>query len=177
MSERWFAAYVKSRHEIRVIEGLQSRSVESFLPLYKEKRAWSDRKVEIELPLFPGYLFVRINPCLKLNVLEAPGVLYLVGAHGRPDPLQDEEIEQLKMAMSNGYDLRPHAVISAGDRVVITRGALAGSEGFMVREKNRDRVVLKMDLINRAMSVEVEADAIAKAPGWRNGHLGQRVTA
>jgi transcription antitermination factor NusG len=179
MSEqRWFAAYVKSRHESRVVERLAARSVETFLPQYKSTRSWTDRKIELELPLFSGYVFVHIPIEDRLCVLEAPGVLYLVGASGRPEPLEDVEIEQLKMALINGHDPRPHAFVKAGDRVVITRGRLEGYEGFMVREKNAHRVLLQMDLINRAMSVEVDADAITPVTSWRNQHLGsQRISA
>jgi transcription termination/antitermination protein NusG len=166
MSERWFAAYVRSRHESHVAQHLASRSVETFLPQYKSERKWSDRKVELELPLFSGYIFVHINVHFKLQVLEAPGVLYLVGAHGCPEPLEDAEIEQLKMALMNGNDPRPHPFITVGERVVITRGRLEGYQGFVVREKNKHRIVLQMDLINKAMSVEVDADAIAPV---RNG--------
>ena len=144
MSERWFAAYVRSRHESVAALHLAKRSVEYFLPQYKSKRVWSDRKVELDLPLFPGYIFVHINVHLKLRVLEAPGVLYLVGAHGSPEPLEDAEIEQLKMALVNGNDPRPHAFIGVGERVVITRGRLEGYEGIVAREKNKHRVVLQM---------------------------------
>lgn len=173
MSERWFAAYVRSRHESHVAAHLAARSVETFLPQYKSERKWSDRKIEIELPLFSGYIFVHINVHFKLQVLEAPGVLYLVGAHGSPEPLEDAEIEQLRMALVSGRNPRPHPFITVGERVVITRGRLEGYEGFVVREKNKSRVVLKMDLINKAMSVEVDTDAIAPAPSWRQPGLGQ----
>jgi transcription antitermination factor NusG len=174
---RWFAAYVKSRHESRVAERLAARSVETFLPQYKTQRSWTDRKVELELPLFSGYIFVHIPIEDRLCVLEAPGVLYLVGA-GRPEPLEDAEIEQLKMALIDGRDPRPQAFIKAGDRVVITRGRLEGYEGFLLREKNKSRVVLQLDLIRSAMSVEVDADAIAPVSNCKNMQAGmQRVHA
>jgi transcriptional antiterminator NusG len=173
--QRWFAAYVKARHESRVVERLAQRSVETFLPLYRSRREWSDRKVEIELPLFSGYIFVRINLHLKLRVLEAPGVLYLVGAGGRPEPLEDSEIQQLKMAMLDGRDPRPHAFVKAGDRVMITRGRLEGYEGFLVRENNKHRVVLSVQMINSAMSVEVDADAIAPVKNWKNAQAGRQM--
>jgi transcription antitermination factor NusG len=159
---QWFAAYVRSRHESRVMEHMAARQVEAFLPQYKDTRQWSDRKTELLLPLFPGYVFVRIPRTLEnlLNVVAAPGVVYLVGANGTPEALEDAEIEQLKSATHNGNDPRPHQLIHVGDRVKVTRGPLQGREGFLVREKNKCRVVVEVRTIGRAMSVEVDADAV-----------------
>jgi transcription antitermination factor NusG len=160
---RWFAAYVRSRHEARTAQLLDQREIEFFLPQYKSERQWSDRKVELLLPLFPGYLFVRMTPHDKTRVLETPGVLYLVGASGRPEALEDAEIEHLKTALRGHYDPRPCACVKAGDRVRVTAGPLQGTHGFMVREKNKNRVVVTLELIQRAMSVEVDMSAIAPA--------------
>lgn len=159
-NEHWFAAYVRSRHEINVATHLANRNVEFFLPQYKAKRQWSDRTVQLTLPLFPGYIFVRIQRDERVRVLETPGVLYLVGGSGRPEPLDDSEIENLKNATHKGNDPRPHVYLHEGDRVMVVRGPLQGSEGLLIREKNKNRVVLSMVLINSAMSVEVDADAI-----------------
>jgi transcription antitermination factor NusG len=150
---------------------LAKREVELFLPQYKAKRQWRDRRVELQMPLFPGYLFVRIPREQRLCVLQAPGVISLVGASGRPEALEDAEIERWKAVMSEGNDPRPHALIRIGERVVVTRGALEGREGFLVREKNKNRVVLTLDLIQRSMSVEVDADVIAPAM------IGQKASA
>jgi transcription termination/antitermination protein NusG len=159
---RWFAVYVRSRHEARVAKHFKDREIEFFLPLYKEERRWSDRKVEIEFPLFPGYLFVRMRRTLETlwRVVEVPGVITIVGRGQSPEALEDTEIEQLKTAMSKGKDPRPHAFIKAGERVMITDGPLAGSSGIWLREKNKNRVVLQLDAIQRSMSVEVDAGAI-----------------
>lgn len=162
---QWFAAYVRSRHETRVAHRLTSLNVENFLPQYKDTRQWTDRKVELTLPLFPGYLFVRMARTLEnlLRVVEAPGVVYLVGANGTPEALEDAEIEQLKTATHARLDPRPHQLIHVGDRVKVTRGPLQGREGFLVCEKNKCRVVVEVRTIGRAMSVEVDADAVMPA--------------
>lgn len=164
--QQWFAAYVRSRHETRVMQHMSARQVEAFLPQYKDTRQWSDRKTELMLPLFPGYVFVRIPRTLEnlLNVVAAPGVVYLVGANGTPEALEDAEIEQLKSAT---HDARPHQLIHVGDRVNVTRGPLQGREGFLVREKNKCRVVIEVRTIGRAMSVEVDADAVMAVEGGR----------
>jgi transcription antitermination factor NusG len=165
MSEpRWFAAYVKSRHESRVARHLEKRDVEYFLPQYTSERRWSDRKVNLMMPLFPGYLFVRILIHDRMRILEAPGVLHLVGASGRPEPLDDAEIELMKAAVMKCNDPKPHSFIAVGDRVTVIRGALEGHQGLLVRDKGNHRIVLSMDLIQRSMSVEVDLDDVVPAP-------------
>jgi transcription elongation factor/antiterminator RfaH len=159
---RWFAVYVRSRHEARVAKHFKDREIEFFLPLYKEERKWSDRKVEIQLPLFPGYLFVRMRRTLEtlFRVVEVPGVITIVGRGSSPEALEDAEIDQLKQAMSNGHKPQPHKLMKAGDKVKITRGPLQGAEGFLVREKGKHRVVLTIGTIERSMSVEVDMSAV-----------------
>jgi transcription antitermination factor NusG len=159
---RWFAVYVRSRHEARVAKHFKDREIEYFLPLYKEERKWSDRKVEIELPLFPGYLFVRMRRTLEtlLRVVEVPGVITIVGRGSSPEALEDAEIELMRNIVMNPHQAKPHKFMKAGDRVKITRGPLQGAEGFLVREKGKDRVVLTIGTIERSMSVEVDADAV-----------------
>ena len=165
---KWFAAYVRSRHESRVAQHLADRDVELFLPQYTSKRRWSDRQVNLPMPLFPGYLFVRIPVDDRTRVLTTPGVIMLVGAGGQPQALADAEIEQLKMAVKNGNDPQPHGFIKIGERVTVTQGPLAGYEGFLVRDKGNHRVVLTMDLIKRSMSVEVDVDWIVPAERIRS---------
>lgn len=160
---QWFAVYVRSRHEKRVADHLAARGVERFLPLYKSDRNWQDRIVSLAMPLFPGYLFVRIAIENRMQVLESPGVLYLVGASGRPEPLEDTEIESMKTIYINERMLKPlpHAIdgLKAGDRVRVVRGPLRGYCGYLSRTK-KGRVVLVQELVQRAVSVEVDMDAI-----------------
>lgn len=166
---RWFAVYVRSRHEARVAKHFNDREIEFFLPQYKEERKWSDRKVEIELPLFPGYLFVRMRRSLEtlFRVVEVPGVITIVGRGSSPEALEDAEIELLRNAMMNPHAAKPHKLMKAGDKVKITRGPLQGAEGFLVREKGKDRVVLTIGTIERSMSVEVDSDAIQITDGYK----------
>jgi transcription antitermination factor NusG len=134
--------------------------VEHFLPQYKAERRWSDRSVELMLPLFPGYIFVRIAIEKRLAVLETPGVIYLVGAR-EPEPLEDEEIEQLRAGTKSG-EARPSVYPVAGDAVRVIRGPLTGREGVLVRERGKNRVVVMVSSVGKAMSVEVEMDAVTK---------------
>jgi transcription antitermination factor NusG len=135
---------------------LALRGVEQFLPLYKEIRHWSDRKVCIEVPLFPGYLFVRMALRSRLRVLEVPGVARLIGFNGQPYALPEGEISMLREGIASALHIEPHPYLSEGCRVRIARGPLCGAEGLLVRKKNGFRVVLSLDLI--AMSAAVEVD-------------------
>jgi transcription antitermination factor NusG len=150
-----------------VAQHLNTRDVEFFLPQYKEKRRWTDRTVEIDAPLFPCYLFVRISLYDRLRVLETPGVIRLVGASGRPEPLEDEEIERMRNICANQHTLKPlpHTVdgLNAGDRVRVVRGPLTGYCGYLSRTK-KGRVVLVQELTQQAVSVEVEMDAVMPMP-------------
>ncbi|HEY4816240.1 MAG TPA: UpxY family transcription antiterminator [Candidatus Acidoferrum sp.] len=154
---RWFAAYTSANHEKRVAEQLMQRSVEHFLPLYGSLRKWRDRSVKLDLPLFPGYVFVRLAIRDRLRVLQTPGVAKLVGFNGMPAALPDDEIEALKKGMVRGVRAEPHPFLSVGRRVRVKAGPLEGVEGIVVRRKNRLRLVISLDLIHRAAAVEVEA--------------------
>lgn len=163
---RWFAVYTASRHEKKVAQHLTQREIEFYLPLYKSRRKWSDgSKVTLDLPLFPGYLFVHIRRSERVRVLDVPGALAVVGGNGRePIPLPDEAIDALR----NGLHLRhaePHALLAVGQRARIRSGALAGMEGIVVRKKNGLRVVLTLEYIQRSVSVEVAAEDLEPLAG------------
>jgi transcription antitermination factor NusG len=154
---RWYAAYTSANHEKRVALQLQQRSVEHFLPVYASVRRWKDRRVTLQLPLFPGYVFVHMALRERLRVLEVPGVARLVGFDGTPAALPDEEIEALKRGLSSGVRAEPHPFLTVGRRVLIKGGPLVGVEGIVIRRKNRIRLVISLNLIQRAAAVEVEA--------------------
>lgn len=153
----WYAAYTSANHEKRVGEQLAVRSVEHFLPLYSSLRRWKDRRVKLELPLFPGYVFVRLALRDRLVVLQIPGVARLVGFNGTPAALPEEEIEALKKGLLCGVHAEPHPFLSVGRRVRVKAGPLAGAEGIVIRRKNRLRLIISLDLIRCAAGVEVEA--------------------
>jgi transcription antitermination factor NusG len=170
LAQKWFAVYTSPRHEKRVSQYLGQKEIEHYLPLYRTQRKWRDgSKVTLNLPLFPGYLFVHISKSERVPVLQVPGVLSFVGGTGRqPAPLPEAEINALRA----GLPLRraePHPLLTVGQRARIRSGALAGMEGVVVRRKNSLRVVLTMELIKRSVAVEVdEAELetlISESPG------------
>jgi transcription antitermination factor NusG len=167
-AERWFAAYTCANHEKRVASHFEARAVDHFLPVYRSERRWKDRSVRLDLPLFPGYIFVRLAADARLRVLEVPGVVRLVGFNGQPYPLPENEIESLRRGVLNELRIVPHPYLKMGSRVRIVGGPLEGAEGILVRKKNVHRVVLSLDLIARSVAVEVDLADIERL-GRRTG--------
>ena len=153
---RWYAAYTCAQHEKRVAEQFTERALENFLPQYESVRRWKDRRVRLQLPLFPGYVFVRLALRDRLRVLETPSVVRLVGFNRRPTALPDKEIEALRTCVAARLAAEPHAYLTVGQRVRIKTGPLAELEGVLIRRKNTFRVVLSLDLIARSAAVEVD---------------------
>jgi len=160
---RWFAAYTSPRHEKQVSRQMARRGIQNFLPLYKSIRRWKDRRKELELPIFPGYLFVRMALRERVSVLQVPGVVQLVSFQGRPTPLPDSEIEMLQRQLAQNGRLQPHPFLTVGRRVRVTNGPMTGMEGILARKKDTLRVVLSIELIQRAVAVEVDLADIAPA--------------
>ncbi len=157
LEPRWYAAYTSANREKRVAVQMGLRSVEHFLPLYESVRRWKDRRMMLHLPLFPGYLFVRIALRDRLQVLQVPGVARLVGFNGLPCALSASEIATLQACLARKACLEPHPYVRVGRRVRVKAGPLEGLEGIVIRKKNRLRFVLSLDLINRSVAVEIEA--------------------
>jgi transcription antitermination factor NusG len=165
---KWFAVCTSPRHEKRVAQYLTQREIDHFLPLYHPRRRWSDGSlVTLDLPLFPGYIFVRTGRSERVCVLRVPGVLAFVCGTGRqPAPLPDAEVDALR----SGLHLRhaePHPLLTVGKHARIRSGALAGMVGVVVRKKNNLRVVLTLDLIQQSVAVEVDGEELESvdAPG------------
>jgi transcription antitermination factor NusG len=157
---QWFAAYTTTRHEKAVAEHCAMREIEAFLPLYRTQRLWKNGcRMNLELPLFPSYIFVRIGPRERVRVLELPGVLSLVSTAGKPVPLPESDIEALRSSLPF-IKCEPHPYLVIGERVRIRAGSLEGMEGILLRKKGLLRVVLSLDLIMQSVAVEVDADNV-----------------
>jgi transcription antitermination factor NusG len=163
--QRWYAAYTSANHEKRVVLQLMQRSVEHFLPLYDSVRRWKDRKVHLQMPLFPGYVFVRVALRDRSQVLQVPGVAKLVGFNGMPTALPEAEMEALRTGLAGGVRAEPHPFLAVGRRVRITAGPFAGLEGILKRKKSSLRVVVSLELIQRAVAVDVDAADVRPAVG------------
>jgi transcription antitermination factor NusG len=139
---------------------LSYRNVESFLPLYRTVHRWKNGcKPVVELPLFPGYLFVKIGQPERVRVLDVPGVLSFVGPKVAPASLSDFEIETLRAGL-HLQKAEPYPDLAIGQNVRIKAGPLAGLVGVLLRHSNNFRVVLTLDLIKQSVAVELEADDV-----------------
>src|ERR1700693_3800845 len=146
-SANWFAAYTNSHHEKRVASHFAERQIESLLPLYAARHRWKNRcEMNLDLPLFPNYVFVRIDPRERVRVLEVPGVLSLVGFGRALAPLCDFEIEALRSCVGQ-RKIERHPYLVIGERVRIKAGPMTGMEGVLIRKKSNFRVVLALDVI------------------------------
>jgi transcription antitermination factor NusG len=152
----WYAAYTRAQHEKRVAAELVMREVEHFLPLYSSVRKWKDRRVQLESPLFPGYVFVRLALRERLRVLQIPSVVRLVGFNGQPAALPDSEMEIMRSGLSQSSRAEPHPFLTVGRHVRITGGPFAGLEGVLRRKKSGTRVIVSLGLIHRSVAVDVD---------------------
>jgi transcription antitermination factor NusG len=156
-NSHWHAAYICAQHEKRVAEALKQREIEHFLPLCTAMHQWKDRRVQVEVPLFAGYVFVHLTPSQWIRVLQIPGVVRLVGFNGQPAALPDEDLQVLKNTLLVRGLAEPYPYLPVGRRVRIKRGSLEGLQGLVVRKKNRLRFVLSVHLISRSIAVEIDS--------------------
>ena len=159
----WYAAYTNANHEKRVTQQLEQRSIEHLLPLYESVRRWKDRRVRLQMPLFPGYVFVRLALRDRLQLLQIPGVVQLVSFNGHPAPLPDEDIQAIQNCLGGGHRVEPHPYLQAGRRARVMNGPLQGLEGTILRRKNKTRFVLSFELIMRSVAVEIDETDLAPA--------------
>jgi transcription antitermination factor NusG len=152
----WYAAYTCANHEKGVAQQLERRSMECFLPLYESVRRWKDRRVRLRLPLFPGYVFVRLALRDRLKVLEIPSVVRLVGFDGHPVALPEGDLETIRTRLAGACRMEPHPYLQRGRRVRVLSGPLEGMAGIVVRKKNRTRFVISLELIMRSVAVEID---------------------
>lgn len=157
----WYAGCTRSRHEKRVARDLEERGVECFLPLFHKVHQWSHDHRKVELPLFPGYVFVHITLRERLHALQIPGLVRLVTVRGVPAPIDDTEIETLRYALANSVHTEPCPYIKLGQQVRIESGPLQGLCGKVLRKNHHLRVVISIDLLMRSVVVDVDAGQIA----------------
>ena len=159
----WFAVWTRSRHESRVFSQLEGRAIEAFLPTITRWSRWKDRKKRIDWPLFPGYCFVHISPSESLPVLKCAGVVKLVSFEGKPAPIPEWQVEDVRTLVTSDLKCDPCPLITEGDPVVVVSGPLRGVRGYLVRKNAKARLVLNVDLIGQGVSVEVDAADVRAA--------------
>ena len=155
----WYAIQIRSRLGGIASATLRGKGYEEFLPLYRSRRWWSDRIKQLELPLFPGYLFCRFDVSHRLMpILTTPGVIGIVGAGKTPVPVDDEEIEAIRAILRSGLAAQPWPFLRVGSKVYIERGPLAGMEGIVIDTDKIYRLVVSVSLLQRSVAVEIERE-------------------
>jgi len=156
----WFALQVRARQEFRISEHLRSNGFEDFLPLYRNRKRWSDRIKEVESPLFPGYLFCRFDPLDRLPILKIPGVMQIVGFNRQPVPVDENEIRAIQALVASGVPNQPCPYLKVGDKVQIESGPLRGLQGLLVEFQGDHRLVLSVTLLQRSVAVKIDSASV-----------------
>lgn len=161
--EDWYALYTCHQHERVIARSLISRGFEVFLPLYEETRQWSDRRKQITLPLFPCYVFVRTCLQRRVDILVTPGVHDFVSFDTQPAHIPPSQIEDLRRIIGRAR-VEPHPFLKCGDVVRVRYGPFQGIEGILVRKKGWTRLVLSVELLQKAAAIEIDAAMTEKLP-------------
>ena len=162
-SHPWFAVRTRYRHEHLVRDQLTLKQLEIFLPTVTRWSRWKDRRKRIEWPLFAGYCFARFHPASRLVVLNCCGVVDIVAFGNVPAPIPDEEIDGIRRLVASGLQYDPHPFLREGEVATIVRGPLSGVVGRVVRKGTKARLILSVELVNAAVSVEIDASDVRAA--------------
>jgi transcription antitermination factor NusG len=152
-----------------VARQLELRNIACFLPLYRSVRIWKDRRQEVDLALFPGYVFVRLALEERSRALQLASAVHLVSFGGIPAALPEAEVEGLRQRLAGGGRVEPHPYLRIGRRVRVTAGPMLGLEGIVTRRKDGCRIVFSLDLLKRSMAVEVDEAVLEPISGARPG--------
>jgi len=156
MLKNWIVVRSKPRSEKIAYAQLKEKGIEAYLPLLKERRKWSDRKKWVEFPLFPSYLFAKIEIKNSIFVLQTNGVSSLVKFGEVIAIVQDEVVNAIKLAIDGGYQLTPAEYFIAGNAVEVIEGPMRGVKGIVAQLKGKDRLVIKIDAIQQALSIDID---------------------
>jgi len=168
----WYAIYTRHQHEKTVAQILTGKGFDTFLPLYATTHNWKDRTKALTLPLFPCYVFLKGGIERRLQIITTPGIYGLVSSAGQPAPIPDIEIEAIRRVVESGTRVEIHPFLKCGSRVRVKCGPLAGIEGILVRKKNISRLVLNVEILGTAASIEVAAFQVevANVPHGRDSN-------
>lgn len=173
----WFALQVRTRHESGVANYLRGQGYESFLPLYKCRKRWSDRVKEVQTPLFPGYLFCRFDAQDRLPIMKTPGVMQIVGVNRVPVAVDESEINAIQTLVATGLPNQPWPFLQVGEKVRIESGSLCGIEGILMDFKGSHRLVLSITLLQRSVSVEIDCAFVASTSLSRQSRMEKALVA
>jgi len=156
----WFALQTKPKNEKKVERLLREKCYECFTPMYRLKRQWSDRTVEIDFPLFPGYVFCRFGPAVLGKAISTRGVVKIIEFGGRPAEVALEEIEALQRLAQSDLFREPWKYLPDGTPVIVETGPLAGVQGIICGEGNKRQLIISVTLLQRSVAVQLDEDAV-----------------
>jgi transcription antitermination factor NusG len=158
--QKWYALTVPYQHERQTEKALQSKGLETMVPVYRSRRQWSDRVKDVEMPLFAGYVLCHFDLAHRIPVMDTPGVAKIVGFGGTPAALEDSEIAAIQRIVGSKLPLAPWPYLEAGDRVRVEHGPMRGLEGTLLRARDSLHLVIHVDLLQRSIAVQVEREAV-----------------
>lgn len=169
----WYVVRLRSNFEKGASASLREKGYEVFLPSYRTRRKWSDRVKEVEVPLFPGYIFCRFDSRSRLPILMCPGVISILESADGPVPVPEHEVAGVRAILESGLQFGASPFLREGQRVVVERGPLKGTEGVVVRTKGAYRLVVSVFLLQRSISAEIDRDSVRVLPAVAtSGGLG-----
>jgi transcription antitermination factor NusG len=160
----WYAAVVRPRSEKAVAQALANRGVERYLPIYRGRYRSAGRFKDVDLPLFPQYVFCRIGTCSRAQVLSTPGVFRFVTFGNKPAPVNASELESVRRVLSSGTELQPWPFLKVGDYVEIAEGPLKGLDGRLIHTKGKCQLILDISLLQRSVAVTIERGWVRPGP-------------
>ena len=163
MSTAWYAIRVRSNFEHTTADYLRAHDYDTFLPTYYESRTWSDRIKQVERPLFSGYVFCNMDIQQRQVAVRAPGFVKIVSAGSNFLPISEREIDGIKAVVNSPVFRTPWPYLAVGEEVVITRGPLAGVAGILIEQKNQNRLIVSVHLLQRSIAAEVSLDCVRPA--------------
>src|SRR5580698_5329634 len=163
----WYAIRTRSRHEKVVAKQLDGLGVENFLPLVSSVHRWSNGPRQVELPLFPGYTFVRLvySPDQRVRVLCTHGVVDFVGTQGKGTPIPDKQIEDVKSLLSHNVPFKNSASLKVGQKVRVRGGSIDGVEGILVARRGKRQLVIFIEPLQRSLSIDLEGYDVEPCSG------------
>jgi transcriptional antiterminator NusG len=171
---QWYAIQTRSQSERCLTRDLDAKNIENYCPVFREVRQWSDRKKEIDRPVFPGYVFARFEDSgsTRLKILQSSGAVRILGSAEMPEAIPEYEIEAIRRLIESSLSCYAHPLLKEGCRVVVKCGPLKGVEGQLVRVKGQTRLVLSVKLLGKAISTEVGVRDVELVTGSIAGKEG-----
>ncbi|MBD3288865.1 UpxY family transcription antiterminator [candidate division KSB1 bacterium] len=162
-TELWYAVYVRSRHEKKVATEFRQRNIQHFLPLIPRLHQWKDRKKYVDMPIFPGYVFVRMRLADRLKILSVQGVAWIISFRNMPAPIPESQVENVRRALTMPELIRPAEYLNEGDPVKIIHGPFRGVTGKLIKKHGEHQLLVSIDLIKQAVSLKIDSSWLKPA--------------